>query len=592
MLTSLLNRCVKRAAVSILHCSKSSIAPELLHALKFFLFPVHLVFIQVVLSGAICTKNGKALLSRQFVEMSRIRIEGLLAAFPKLLGSGEEKQHTFIETDTVRYVYQPIDNLFLLLITNKASNIVEDLETLRLLSKIVPDVAGGVTEERVSDKCFELVFAFDEVLTTGGYRESVTLQQIKTNMEMDSHEEKLALMIKQSKMDSAKDQAARQAKAIKERQRELARDRLGATRSGLGGAYQGIGGGGMDYVGGSGAFDGQAGIGQDAFGASTPSVYAPSTVDSFTVSKTETVKTVSKGMKLGAPSKAASMLDSLVQEDNLSNIAATRAPPLSAGAGSGEEALSAPVIQHQPIQLAVEEKIVAHLTRDGAVDAFEVKGSLTLTATTEAAALSKVALAAGGARPVPAGLNFQTHPKVNKQEYDSNRVLVLKDTSKGFPVGRAVGVLRWSYSSTDDSVVPITLNCWPEEEGQGKMNISIEYQMNGQSQELHNVNVSIPLGTAEPPEVASIDGTYRHDPREQRLIWHMDLVDASNSSGALEFVVAGRDAQVFFPIIVSFSSQILYADVNVTAVNGLEDGSAPIPYSLTKLLSPDSYIVG
>ena len=34
-----------------------------------------------------------------------------------------------------RYIYQPIEALFLLLITNKASNIVEDLETLRLLSK-------------------------------------------------------------------------------------------------------------------------------------------------------------------------------------------------------------------------------------------------------------------------------------------------------------------------------------------------------------------------------------------------------------------------------------------------------------------------
>lgn len=45
------------------------------------------------------------------------------------------KQHTFIETETVRYVYQPIENLFLLLVTNKASNIVEDLETLRMLSK-------------------------------------------------------------------------------------------------------------------------------------------------------------------------------------------------------------------------------------------------------------------------------------------------------------------------------------------------------------------------------------------------------------------------------------------------------------------------
>lgn len=65
----------------------------------------------VVLAAAILTKTGKTLVSRQFVEMSRIRIEGLLAAFPKLMGSG--KQYTYLETDTVRYVYQPIETLFL-----------------------------------------------------------------------------------------------------------------------------------------------------------------------------------------------------------------------------------------------------------------------------------------------------------------------------------------------------------------------------------------------------------------------------------------------------------------------------------------------
>jgi len=89
----------------------------------------------VVLAASIVSKSGKALVSRQFVDISRSRIEGLLAAFPKLVGTG--KQHTYVETENVRYVYQNIEALYLLVITNKQSNILEDLETLRLLSKLV-----------------------------------------------------------------------------------------------------------------------------------------------------------------------------------------------------------------------------------------------------------------------------------------------------------------------------------------------------------------------------------------------------------------------------------------------------------------------
>ena len=165
----------------------------------------------VVLSCAICSRQGKSLMSRQFVDMQRSRIESLLSAFPKLMGSNgtgveskkASRQHTFIETEAVRYLFQPLEGVYLVIITNKASNIVEDLETLRLLAKIVPEYCGGiVTEDQVLENVFELIFAFDEVISLG-YRESISLQQVRVNLEMDSHEEKLHDMIQKELLHPA-----------------------------------------------------------------------------------------------------------------------------------------------------------------------------------------------------------------------------------------------------------------------------------------------------------------------------------------------------------------------------------------------------
>ena len=105
------------------------------------------------LAAAVLTKGGKVLIARQFVEMPRMRIENLLATFPKLVGT--DKQHNTVETAEVRYVYQPIEGLMVLLMTNKLSNIVADLELLRLFAKVSPPrhTSGRRGSARRGDDC-------------------------------------------------------------------------------------------------------------------------------------------------------------------------------------------------------------------------------------------------------------------------------------------------------------------------------------------------------------------------------------------------------------------------------------------------------
>lgn len=550
---------------------------------------MHALFIkpQVVLSASVCTRQGKALVSRQFVEMNRLRVEGLLAAFPKLIGHGQ--QHTYIETDTVRYVYQPLENaIYLLLITTKTSNIVEDLSTLRLLAKVVPDVAGGLQEHAIADHAFELIFAFDEVLTAGGFKEEATLSSIRTNLEMHSHEEEIANAIKDAKEAEAKKIADQRAKEAREREMANLRNNLvsggNAPVAGKYGGMEGFGGGGPDANQG-GMFD----FPQDT--PPQPDMSNPYAHLAPQQAATEAPKVIATGgMKLGGggPAKGGlslgggagkkDLFSALAAEDNLM--------PMAGGTGNAFD-LSAPAkapaaAPSTPLSLALEEKITVQMSREGDVQSCDVKGTLTLTANTEAGAMALVNVDKSA---LPPNFSYATHPKVDKKGYESKGVLSLKG-GKGFPLQRGVGILRWSYNGED--AAPLTINCWPEDEGTGTINVNIEMEMTRTDLVLQDVNILLPLGTSDPPAIEAIDGIYKHDPASGMLCWHFDQVDANNSTGSLEFTVAGSDTDVFFPVQIGFRSETLLCPVNITAVTHSQNGTA-IPNQFVKSFSPDSY---
>jgi hypothetical protein len=124
--------------------------------------------------------------------MQRSRIEALLASFPKLADSST--QHTTVEQDNVRFVYQPLDELYMVLITNRQSNILQDIDSLHLFAQVVTSTCKTLDEREILRNAYELLSAFDELVTLG-YRENLTISQIKTFLEMESHEERIQEII-------------------------------------------------------------------------------------------------------------------------------------------------------------------------------------------------------------------------------------------------------------------------------------------------------------------------------------------------------------------------------------------------------------
>jgi hypothetical protein len=490
----------------------------------------------VVLSAAITTKAGKMLMARQFVEMSRIRIEGLLAAFPKLVGTG--KQHTFVETEAIRYVYQPIESMYLLLITNKSSNIMEDLDTLRILAKIVPEFCPILEEDQIQENAFELVFAFDEVLANG-HRDNVTLSQVKTSLEMESYEEKVHNMILESKRKEAAEMAQQKAREIDKTKADLKKkDGFG---SGMGG-MSGKGGGGMG---------GPPVATRDA--SSYEQSYSAPVQREPAAPSRPPMK--GKGMQLGKKSGAVDYLKQMQDEGEVVDLA-----PVSRGGAAAPVQPAGPVVKEESVHIVVDEKLSVQLERDGGMASeLEVKGDLSLKLSDPNNTHIRVHLQQGNT----SAFQFKTHPNINKDAFNKEAVLGHKDPSRGFPTGNALGVLKWRMATKDESQLPITFSAWPSANG-NDASMNIEYELQNTSFEARNILVSIP--SPEAPQVQQASGNHRYNQRNGCIEWSVDLVDSENSSGSMEFNVSNCNPDNFFPIKVDFTSPKPFCDIAIGEV--------------------------
>jgi len=270
-----------------------------------------------------------------------------------------------------------------------------------------------------------------------------------------------------------------------------------------------------------------------------------------------------KGMQLGKKSRSTNMYDQvrgdLGPEDEVSSaplvpaaapLALRPAPAQSAVAMNGQES----------VHVIFAETITARLSREGAVESMEVKGDLQLRITDASLTQVKLNLTA----PNRDGVQFNTHPKVDRPLFNNTKVVQLKETGRGFPANQSIGVMRWRYQAPAGgagATLPITFTCWVSEGSAGSWSITVEYELTGDDT-LQDVTVAVPFAGSE-PQVGSFDAQY--ELAGDALEWHIGTVDENAPNGSFEFEAQADSDEGFFPMAVRFSKTKPFIDVDVSS---------------------------
>jgi hypothetical protein len=294
-------------------------------------------------------------------------------------------------------------------------------------------------------------------------------------------------------------------------------------------------------------------------------------------------------MTLGGKSsqvKASDFVNALKSEGELKDdhiaavtVASRQAPQATPG--------TAPTVV-KGVHIEIEEKVNVKLDREGGLQSVELLGNLSLSVDAKNAFISLQCTPLD-----PNMFQLKVNPKVSKESFNSSAILELADKSKGFVEGRSLALLKWRMPpSTDESRVPLMVNCWPSK-NVGGYSVSLDFEHLLKSVPLQNVVVSVPLSAfgSSPPQIIQVDGDATYNNETQTLNWHIAKIGPSNATGTLEFEICGEPpVDSFFPINISFSSLVSYSGFKLLRVFDINDEST-VDHSHVMTMASDQYVI-
>ncbi|CUA78025.1 Coatomer subunit delta [Rhizoctonia solani] len=346
---------------------------------------------------------------------------------------------------------------------------------------------------------------------------------------MESHEEKIQEIIAENKEAEAKEELKQRAKQLELQRREMQKHAQGGS-GGIGNTYLSPGMGSGGY--------------------STVPRYKPPTEHRAVSPQPSGLKPAFKasGMKLGSKkAKQSELLDALG----------------------------------------------ASILHDGRPKELEIMGNLDLKVADAADACVKLNIAPLGSGGE--GAQFKQHLNVAKYAGGVGvpGEVKLKDPARGFPVGQPqpLNVLKWRWSSKDETGLPLSVTIWPSPTGDGTCEVNIEWELQNTDLELRDLVISIPLPSGAYPTVLSHTGAWSINPSTHSLDWMTDSVlSGSEATGSLEFSIGGHDTDAFFPVKVDFKSEKSLIGVEVLDVKWV-GGEGSVTFSKEVRIGVEQYSI-
>jgi len=465
-------------------------------------------------SVALISKSGRILVSRKFTHEKHSQIEGHLSAFPKLVASSG---HNYIDTETVRFIYQEINELYFVIVVSKDSNIVEDLEMITQFVDVTRLIAGELSEDKIVSHGLDLIFAFDECVFDG-FGRFATTSDIAKRLKMDSAEENEAIRIR----------AEKEAKATEEMNRKLAQ--MKDTHNSNTMSYE------MPKV------------------TSTPTPIVENELPKM--NKTPIPK---GGMVLNkSVSSAKSKINQVMAEEGL-----TSKIPQNIAKESG--------LSSTGLSISLSEKLSAVVSRVGAVREISCEGRLIVSSIQPISA--EISLNNNATEKY----RLKPMQQPDRKMFSQQSKLVYNNTSGSYPPGSEVNILGWRMVSDNPADLPISINCWIPQSTKTNSTFSCEVELKNNKYSFNNIQIEIPLLNPREVNVSTIDGEYEVFERAQYLKWNIDQLNTNNPTAEIEFSVSASEEDSFFPVNVSFELQNTLIDIDISDITIVEGNSDAKP---------------